>query len=187
MTPLNTRHDRKPTGYKVAPQSYATLEQAAKDLWPFLPKVPGDKYKICGWRLLEQTLARAEFSLRVAPRDTMAGCAAFTVPDDKLIVIDEPVYEGLHNGSVFSLSTVVHETCHIVLRHHVTLHRGAPVGQHRHFEDSEWQAKAMTAAVMMPEELCSTVADPRLLAVQCQVSVEAATYRLDRLGKLPKK
>lgn len=181
MTPLTTRSDRKPTGYKVAPQSYESLEQAAKALWPLLPKERNEPYRISGWRLLEQTLPRAGFTVRVADSDVMAGCAAFTIPDDGLVVIDTKVYEGLFNNSVFSLSTVVHETCHIVLRHHVTLHRGSPAGAHRHFEDSEWQAKAMTAAVMMPKDLCSEVRNANVLAAMCHTSHEAATYRLERL------
>lgn len=183
MTPLNAQSDRKPTGYKVAPQSYATLEQAAKALWPILPKEPGQPYRISGWRLLEQTLSRAGLNIRIDESADMAGCAAFTIPDDELVVIDRNVYDGLFTGSVFSLSTVVHETCHIVLRHHVTLHRGSPVGEHRHFEDSEWQAKAMTAAVMMPKDLCASVRDAQKLAQLCNTSVEAATYRLERLQR----
>ncbi len=183
MTPLIARSDRKPTGYKVAPQSYEKLEQAAKALWPILPKVPGEPYRLCGWRLLEQTLPKAGFSVRVAESEVMAGCAAFTIPDEGLVVIDKKVYDGLFADSVFSLSTVVHETCHIVLRHHVTLHRGAPAGEHRHFEDSEWQAKSMTAAVMMPKDLCEKVRSAKELAALCHTSVEAATYRLERLRK----
>eukprot|EP00952_Eustigmatos_sp_NYUAD-ZCMA_P000272 784-Eustigmatos_ZCMA.PRE.1 len=89
MTPLNTKSNRKPTGYKVAPQSYEKLELAAQELWPLLPKVPGQPYRICGWRLLEQTLQRAEFTVRVAESEDMAGCAAFTIPDNSLVVIDK--------------------------------------------------------------------------------------------------
>ena len=69
-----------------------------------------------------------------------------------------------------------------MLEHAVTLQRG-PIGQHRFFEDSEWQAKALTAAIMMPLAVCRSVASAFDLAQLCGTSVQAATYRLDRLVK----
>lgn len=169
-----------PTGYKVAPQSYAKLEAAATELRQYLPLVPGTNI-IDGQKVLEVMLPSAGYSYKIAFANELKDYAAFTIPDEKLIVIREDVYEGLFEGRVFSLSTVVHELCHIVLRHHVTFHRGSELGKHRHFEDSEWQAKAMTAAVLMPLDLCRTIQDPRALADACGSSIQSATYRLNKL------
>jgi len=109
-------------------------------------------------------------------------CAAFTIPERRLIVLREDVYDGVTEENVFSRSTVIHELSHIVLEHAVTLQRG-PIGQHRFFEDSEWQAKALTAAIMMPLAVCRSVASTFDLAQLCGTSLQAATYRLDRLVK----
>lgn len=184
MTTLgNGQRSRVPSGMKVAPTSYAKLEQAAAELQPLLPKETGSKYIIDGWRLLERTLPQAGYEPHVEEVDQMEDCAAFAIPDRGLVVLRKDVYDGLFRESVFSRSTVVHELAHIALAHHVTLHRGALLGEHRFFEDSEWQAKAMTAAVMMPIEACRQARNAYQLAEMCGTSEEAASYRLERLEK----
>ncbi len=187
MTTLGTsQKHRSPTGYKVAPQSYDTLEEAANTLRPLLPcegKSSSHNFKLSGWRILEQRLPKAKFDYRIAPVEELRELAGFTVPDLKLVVLRQDVYEGLFTGNVFSRSTVIHEMCHLALEHHITLHRGAVAGQHRFCEDTEWQAKAMTAAVMMPLDACRMADGAAHLADMCGTSVESATYRLARLAK----
>ncbi|MFD0325616.1 ImmA/IrrE family metallo-endopeptidase [Lysobacter gummosus] len=119
----------------------------------------------------------------MAGQDELADCAAFTVPEHKLVVLREDVYDGLFNDDVFSRSTVIHELSHIVLDHAVTLHRGAILGKHQFCEDSEWQAKALTAAIMMPLTACQAAHSPHELSQMCGTSYQAATYRIDRLVK----
>lgn len=186
MTTLSiNQKNRQPTGYKVAPQSYASLELAANSLRSLLPREgrpSGANHKISGWRVLEQMLPRAGYEPHIVPVNELPEFAAYTIPDDHLVVIRRDVYEGLFTGSVFSRSTVIHELCHIVLKHNVTLHRGA-VGRHEFCEDSEWQAKAMTAAVMMAVETCRQATCAAHLAEMCGTSVQAATFRLERLAK----
>jgi len=165
----------------VAPTSYAKLEQAAGELWPLLPKQAASSYIIDAQRLLERTLPQAGFEPHVAEIKELEDCAGFAIPEQGLVVLRHDVYEGLFKDSVFSRSTVVHELAHIALAHHVTLHRGATLGQHRFFEDSEWQANAMMAALMMPLEACNKARNAHELAEMCGTSVEAARYRLQRL------
>lgn len=187
MTTLgNSAKSRAPSGMKVAPQSYAKLEAAADQLRPILPMEAissGRSFKINAWRVLEKTLPTAGYQFHVADTRELCDCAAFTVPEEGLVVLRQDVYDGLFTDSVFSRSTVVHELSHIVLQHHVTLHRGAVIGQHKFYEDSEWQAKAMTAAVMMPLEACRLARGAAQLAEMCGTSEEAAGYRLSRLQK----
>lgn len=171
---------RTPSGMKVAPQSYKSLEAAAADLRSYLPMVPGTQI-IDAQQVLERTLPKAGFNYKIAFNSDLRECAAFTIPDYRLVVLRQDIYDGLFTGSVFSRSTVLHELSHIVLRHHVTLHRGAQLGQHRHFEDSEWQAKAMTAAIIMPVNLCKKVSNAQELAEMCGASVQSASYRLNKL------
>lgn len=184
MTVFGDNHStRTPTGYKVAPTSYAKLEGAAESLRPLLPVEQIGSQVLCGWRILEQTLHRAGYEARVESNDVLADCAAFAIPAESLIVLRQDVYEGLFDDAVFSRSTVIHELSHIVLRHDVTLHRGARLGQHHFYEDSEWQAKALTAALMMPISVCQGASGPVELADICGTSIEAASYRLQRLQK----
>lgn len=172
---------RTPTGLKVAPLNYDKIEQVAEGLFKLLPKVSGTRYTIDAWRVLEQTLQKAGFTYHVADRNELNDCAAFTIPERKLVVLREDIYEGLFSENVFSRSTVVHELSHIVLDHATTLHRGAVLGQHQFFEDSEWQAKALTAAVTMPLEACRIAVSATHLAEMCGTSQETAGYRLSKL------
>lgn len=187
----NAQHARTPQGLRVAPASYAQLEEVAKELGPLLPMVNGyggSRWMVDSWRILESTLPSAGFQHHVSSISELDECAAFTVPDEKLIVLREDVYDGIFDGNPFSRSTVVHELAHIVLRHAATLHRGAPVVQHKFYEDSEWQAKALTAAIMMPLEACLAVRSAFELSEITGTSLQAATYRLNKLterGCLP--
>jgi hypothetical protein len=186
----NEQKSRTPSGYKVAPMSYAKLEELANDLRPLLPVVQSSNgWRVDAWRTLEQTLSKAGFQYRSEEKQALVECAAFTIPEEHLVVLREDVYDGLQEENVFSRSTVIHELSHIVLKHALTLRRGA-IGQHQFYEDSEWQAKALTAAIMMPIQACAAAPSEFDLAHMCGTSVQAATYRLQRLtekGLIPVK
>lgn len=82
-----------PTGYRVAPMSYAKLEEVAETLRPLLPTVKGSSgLRVDAWRTLEQTLRKAGYDYRAD--DTLEDCAAFTIPDYGLIVFREDVFDG---------------------------------------------------------------------------------------------
>jgi hypothetical protein len=187
MTTLgNSQSMRTPSGLKVAPMSYVKLEEVAEGIRPMLPMVQGHgrrPWTIDAWRVLEKTLPKAGFNYHVAEIEDLAECAAFTIPEQKLVVLRKDVYNGLFEDDVFSRSTVVHELSHIVLEHAVTLHRNAPKGAHGFHEDSEWQAKALTAAIMMPVEACKAAYSAPELAQVCGTSTQAATYRLNKLAE----
>jgi hypothetical protein len=188
MTTLGnaSRGERTPSGMKVAPMSYDKLESVADDLRPLLPRITAtfsSDVAIDSIRVLEQTLPKAGFKYAIEAVDELRDCAAFTIPSDNLVVVREDVYDGLFESSAFSRSTVIHELAHIVLRHAVTLHRGATLGKHQFYEDSEWQAKALTAAIMMPIDICKKVRTAHELAEIMGTSVQAASYRIDNLTK----
>lgn len=148
-----------------------------------LPKIKGERYKLDCVKVLENLLAQAGYQLKIEERATMNDCAAFTIPDMNMIVFREDIYDLLHRGHVFGRSTVIHEMAHLVLRHSATLHRGAKLGEHGFFEDSEWQAKSLTAAIMMPIEACKISRSAGELATMCGTSASSASFRLERLTK----
>lgn len=175
---------RTPTGLKVKGQSYAKLEAAADALRGRLPLQRGEPHMLDCLTIFESTLPSAGYNYRTEEVDALDDCAAFTIPDKKVVVLREDIYDKLHDGHVFGRSTVVHELSHIALQHHVTLHRGVAAGSHNFFEDSEWQAKALTAALMMSATACKLARSPRQLAEMCGTSVEAAIYRIKTLARL---
>lgn len=188
MTTLGTaaRGARTPSGMKVDGMSYDKLEIVARDLRPLLPKMTrlgrSDTAIDC-LRVLEHTLPKAGFNYMYEEVAELQDCAAFTIPERNIVVVREDVYEGLFTDDVFSRSTVIHELSHIVLDHAVKLHRNAILGKHKFFEDSEWQAKALTAAVMMPVEICAQARSAHELAQLCGTSSRSAGYRIDNLVK----
>ena len=180
----NEQKVRTPSGFRVDPMSYEKLEEIAKRLHHLLPKAPDAQgWRLDAWRVLEITLPSAGFNYRSEDIAVLKECAAFTIPDKRLVVLREDVYDGLQEEKVFSRSTVVHELSHIVLNHAVKIRREGSLGRHRFCEDSEWQANALTAAVMMPIEACRAAPSALDLAQMCGTSVQAATYRLERLIK----
>jgi hypothetical protein len=166
--------------------SYDKLEEIANDLRPLLPTLSrrgrAGSAIDCS-KVLEQTLPKAGYNFMVEEESDLRDCAAFTIPERGIVVLREDVYDGLDDDNVFSRSTVIHELSHIVLEHAVTLHRGAMLGQHEFYEDSEWQAKALTAAVMMPIDVCQKARSAHELAQLCGTSAQSASYRIDRLVK----
>ncbi|HGM4966848.1 TPA: ImmA/IrrE family metallo-endopeptidase [Pseudomonas putida] len=184
MTTLYSNGDvRTPQGLKVRAQSYASLEEIAEGIRAALPLRSGERYMLDCAKILEHTLPNAGFNYKVVEVDQLDECAAFTIPEKNLVVLREDVYDMLHEDNVFGRSTVVHEMGHIVLEHAVTLHRGAVLGQHRFYEDSEWQAKAITAAIMMPIAACADAGTPERLAEMCGTSITSSRFRLDNFRK----
>ncbi|MDG9926533.1 MULTISPECIES: hypothetical protein [unclassified Pseudomonas] len=184
MTTLYTNGAiRSPQGLKVRPHSYASIEEVAEGIRAALPLQSGERYSLDCVRILEQTLPNLGFMYKIAEVEDLDECAAFTIPEKGLVVVRGDIYDLLHQGNVFGRSTVVHEMGHIVLEHAVTLHRGVVLGQHRFCEDSEWQAKAITAALMMPLPACIEAGTAESLAELCGTSVTSATFRLDNLRK----
>lgn len=188
MTTLGNagRGGRTPKGLKVAAMSYDKLEEVANGLRPLLPvlkRVGRDGSAIDCMRVLEQTLPKAGYNYMYVEKEELQDCAAFTIPEQNIVVLREDVYEGLAKDGVFARSTVVHELAHIVLKHAVTLHRGAALGQHKFYEDSEWQANSLTAALMMPIEICRQARSAHELAQLCGTSAQAAGYRIENLVK----
>ncbi|WEE75704.1 neutral zinc metallopeptidase [Comamonas testosteroni] len=176
---------RVPSGLKVKAASYLSIETLADSVRGNLPTLRGERYCLDALTIFERTFPQLGYHYRTAEIDEIDECAAFTItaPDCNLVVMREDIYDKLHAGNPFGRSTVIHELSHVAQNHAITLHRGATLTQHAFFEDSEWQAKACTAALMMPLAACQVAKSPSDLAAMCGTSVESATYRIKTLVK----
>lgn len=112
------------------------------------------------------------------------------------MLASEQTYEWLESGNPRAAYFVAHELGHCVLHTdqlvrlakmptlmQAAYHRGRT--DHQPCEDTEWQANAFASALLMPalgiqalEESHHSINTP-LIAMQFQVSLEAARYRLD--------
>ncbi|MDM0090331.1 MULTISPECIES: ImmA/IrrE family metallo-endopeptidase [unclassified Variovorax] len=179
---------RTPTGLRVKATSYAKLEAAAETLRPQLPRINGEQFALDCLTIFERTLPAAGYNYRTSDVESMGEIAGLTIPDFNVVILRQDIYDKLHENQVFGRSTVVHELSHLALQHHLTLHRGQ-TGTHRFCEDSEWQAKSLTAALMMPLGACLASKSSEELAHICGTSLEAAKYRIstlnDKLRSIP--
>lgn len=183
-TIVNTRGEfRTPTGLRVKGQSYVSIEKVAETLRPSLPVMHREKYRLDCQAVFEARLPAAGFNYRVTSIEEASDCAGFTVPEKGIVALRVDVYDLLCADQVYGRSTVIHELSHIGLNHHATLRRSSVGQQHEFYEDSEWQAKALTAALMMSIEAAKAAKTPKELAEMCGTSVEAATYRISNLVK----
>jgi hypothetical protein len=187
MVVLNdqTNGPKRPSGYKVAPRNRVQLRAVADELRPMLVAegcYKTDPFYLDASYLLENVLHRAQYTFHADDSDELVETAAFAIPERKLIVIRADVYDKLGEGNAFSRYTVVHEFSHIVLDHAVTLHRGAVLGQHEWWEDSEWQANNLTAELLMPVGVVRALgANAQQIQQRCGVSAKAVENRLKNL------
>lgn len=179
----------RPRGYKVAARNRKDLRAAATDCIPLLKSHgcycsdKGSHFLNTSY-LLEDLLFQAGYTLHVLDDQELSETAAFTVPEQQLIVMRESIYDGLSADDPFARYTVVHEFSHIFLQHAVTLHRGSQAGDHQWWEDSEWQANNLTAEILMPVEVVKELdCKPILIQAACGVSARAVTFRLENLKK----
>lgn len=184
-----TLRPKRPIGYKVAGRNKAQLRALATQLLPLL-REQGCFNSHLGpdcldaMFLLENILQRAGYAFHPDDSGELHETVAFAIPEKKLIVIRDDVYDNLHQGDPFARYTVVHEFSHIFLEHAITLHRGAQLGQHNWWEDSEWQANNLAAELLMPVEVIRRLeGKPLLIQAACGVSSKAAGYRVENLRK----
>jgi hypothetical protein len=184
MTTYVSGARRRPKGYRVAPTSFLALEDLADELRPILPKYPGTDWKIDAGRVLEGTLQkkRFKFGFHVEDPVKLRHHAAFVWAGGRMVVLRQDVYDGLSVDSVFSRSTVVHEFSHIALDHPSTAQDG-PIGAHEFYEDSEWQANSLMAAIMMPLDAVESCATLDELCSLCGTSLQASEIRAKNLVK----
>lgn len=178
-----------PIGYKVAARNRAQLREIATPMRELLRKEgcyntdAGPDYLDATY-LLENVLQRAGYAFHPDDSGQLQETVAFAIPDRRLIVLREDIYESLQEGGAFARYTVVHEFSHIVLEHALTLHRGAALGQHQWWEDSEWQANNLAAELLMPVDVVQSLGGkPLLIQSVCGVSAPAAMHRINNLKK----
>jgi len=178
---------KSPCGYKVAGKKRTELRQLS-DQFRSLLEAQGcykkGPYFLDAIHLLENVLFRAGYVVHPISDTELTETAAFTIPEKGLIVLRESLYHDLFDHDPFARYTVVHEFSHIALEHAVSLHRGAVLGQHQWYEDSEWQANNLTAEIMMPLSVVRALdCKPLLIASECGVSSKAVHFRLENLRK----
>lgn len=111
------------------------------------------------------------------------GKFAETEIETKTIRLSRSVYDGACEGKGFERMTIMHEVGHfeMLANSPVKLYRevNRPVAA---FEDPEWQAKCFAGEAMIDKELVRNM-EPREIALQCGVSMQAAVYQWNQYQK----
>ncbi|MFA7818587.1 ImmA/IrrE family metallo-endopeptidase [Aeromonas dhakensis] len=107
---------------------------------------------------------------------------AVAYPDQKHIKLKTSTYNDACDGVGHAVFTLAHELGHIIM------HRGERPsyarGEHKIYEDSEWQADTFASLFLMDERHIDVKNDtPDDLAERFGVSIEAAYVRLGKLRK----
>lgn len=178
----------KPRGYKVEPQSKKTLEAEASQLYQLLEDTGYAKDgRVNAPAILEHVFPVLGLQLKIIDKSELKDIAAYVSPFEGLIVVRSDIYDDLYNDDGRARFTIMHEISHMILDHHITLHRDAEVGNHKHFEDSEWQADYLSAATMMPIHIVKKYFNnPIGLAKHCGCSIRSAEIRIANVKKSSK-
>lgn len=180
---MTTSSNYRVRGYKVSPKSNNDIEFMACEVRDVLAKwglIDGDSVNVK--KVLEQLFPALGYTYKILAPDEMPDYEACVIPGEELIFIRQDVYDNLQEDEGRARFTIMHELAHVVLKHHVTLHRNGD-GSHKIYEDSEWQADGLAAALLMPKNICLASDNAFELARRCGVSNAAANIRMSKIKK----
>lgn len=146
----------QPRGVKVAPLSKMKIKEKARivrdNLFKISPEKPIDLVKVLEHKLHQLGVIFEVRETSEMPEDV----EALTDPDDMTIILSSETYDALCDPAspkfYRARFTVAHEIGHLFLHEGIALARGRK--DHKHFEDSEWQADAFASELLMPTEKC---------------------------------
>lgn len=151
---LNTNlHSYHNKGVKVAPRSKRDIQKLALLFRQIFQSDIHQPFDVL--TCLEIDLAKAmghKFDFELQDKAYMGMTEAAVLPDEKLMNIREDVYEALHHNDTRARFTIAHEFGHLFMHKGVALNRGD--GNHKPYEDSEWQANQFATELLAPLEGC---------------------------------
>jgi hypothetical protein len=201
--------ERLLTGIRAdAAQSYRSIEKfaiQAREILGCSPLQRIDAQKFFERDLGDITVGDEvkSFTIREALEDmTAEGMSRWIAEDNTMeVVLSEHTYGMLKLGHPRAAYTVLHEFGHVVLhsdqiirlaglslQSQVALHRDKE--SHSACWDTEWQANAFAAAILMPAAGIDLLkqkwgrVSSHLIAAHFRTSAEAASYRLDSIRRL---
>lgn len=103
--------------------------------------------------------------------------------NENCICIKEKVYDGAFKNYGRDRMTIAHELSHVLLIKHsgIKLSRSFG-GSIPSYQDPEWQAKCLAGELMIPADLIKNMPANKV-AVECGVSVQAASYQLSKIKR----
>lgn len=192
---------RGPRGIPVSPMSYQGIEEVARQVRAVFKVAPRDPLPALDIfeRLSSFRVGNipCEYGIRKLG-SLVLGQTSYDPEAKRLCIdLDEETYEQLLQDGVRARFSFAHEVGHLALHYEEVIQLSmmphtanvlARTPTHEHFRDSEWQADAFGAALLMPAEALKEMAAQGALTIdqvmrQFRVSNPAASNRIHTLRR----
>ncbi len=162
----------KNKGYRVKPQGTVAIRALARYVRNEF-KIEQAEFPIV---LFIETLAEGEaIGFEVVSKEEMPDKFGLTYPARNLIKIREDTYGDAVKGGGFGRFTLAHEFGHLLLhRDAVNFARSNQQGNHKTYEDSEWQADKFAQELLIDTRKVPINASPEYLRTEFKISNGAA-------------
>lgn len=169
-------------GVRVKPTSRAKLQEFAKLIRRVLKLESLLCFPVVHFlEFLQRTDDDFEFQI-VENNELPKGMFACYNPFEGIVYITEKIYKMANDGNGFARWTILHECLHHLLhRDQLTALARQDNEPHKPYEDSEWQADALTCELLMPLDLINADMTEEEVAEQFGVSPLAARNRLENI------
>lgn len=91
-----------------------------------------------------------QFNYEVVPDEDLEGCYAKALPDKKIILIKESVYNGAYDGNHRDRFTLAHELGHLLLHGGDSISFARSNEKIKAYLNPEWQANTFAAELLVP-------------------------------------
>jgi len=167
---------KRKLGHRVKPLKTATIEAAARKCRDSFKQTKA-YINICG--LLEALRGMKVLDFTVVDDHELGEEEARTYPNEKHIVISNSVYEAAADGEGRARFTIAHELGHLDL--HKDQKPMFSRGEHKIFEDSEWQADTFASEFLMDSRFITSIDSIQDVMKKFGVSKTAAGLKLKKL------
>lgn len=168
---------KRKLGTKVSPRSKESIRQIAQRVRDELDL---NRPRIAIVALLETLQALGEIELEIIEDNEFSSNEeAIAYPDQNLIQIKNSIYESASDGCGHCIFTLAHELGHLLL--HRNQKPSFARGQHKIYEDSEWQADTFASEFLMDVRYIGEEDSSNDIAERFGVTLHAAKVRKSKL------
>ncbi|ARB44969.1 ImmA/IrrE family metallo-endopeptidase [Alloalcanivorax xenomutans] len=168
---------RRKLGKRVAPLSAAAIRNHALSFRDAIGQ-KGSYVKVI--RLLELLQSIEFLDFEVVEDHVLGDEEAVSYPDKSFMRIKETVYDKAANDDGHCRFTIAHELGHMIMHKGQANFARGTSGDHKIFEDSEWQADAFASEFLIDQRLIPQAANEETIVEMFGVSGSAARHRLKR-------
>lgn len=168
---------RRSLSVRVSPLSINKIKEAAKSVRKLFgiaqPKID------MGW-LLEVLISKGFVIICEANDPRLVGKYALTYPDQNKILISEATYDAAVDGDGRARFTIAHEIGHFFLHKGQMSFARSTNGNHKIFEDAEWQADTFASHFLIDDDYLSDNDTPEYISNLFGTSWQAAKVYVDK-------